>query len=1271
MIRKTTNILLVSLFMIPILVKAQTPVNSSKIEAKPFNFNSFTNEKQKQDSEIGRILNLDFLNHPEYMKLPKDAPCENCFEVLSRREIDLRYYLDKSDTTIFFIQKGNQPLHVKQDGYLVSIDHQLKNKGNYFESSNFHNTISVYPQIPQVSMYCEQLKQSFNFNNWSLFKTLNGNTSLVAKANWKNFTAGDDGVFVKDIFPGIDAEMVVMRGMIKTNFVVRSIKPIGEFDELSFVDHLEDLSGEITLAFENNKGTSKQTGNVEIFSNNKLIGVYKEGITYSLNEPKERNAPIIYGIEKNNLEMSISGSWLKETLEYGDVVVDPIVTGSNTLAQASITGSMYNVSCGFDNSCNYNLTVPAPANATFDDVFWSFAYIAQGICWMNEGATRFATGTCLSPGQANFYYFCNQIGGGTCTGTNISIFNDVESCLPAPACTPQNVDFTLQFFRSCWGPIGCDNSCIGANSPWTVTIQGQTIAYSNITSPITVSSTTVCQGDAITATTSGQNGVPPYTYEWSFDPSGTPVVGTGASTSITFPNAGNVTLYSIVTDACGNEVVESVNITVDAAPMLTVTATDLQICVGESTTISASGGGATYNWDNGLGAGASHTVSPTTTTTYNVTSASTTGCQGVGSIEITVNPLPNVIAGTNQVVCQGDQVTLNGSGNANTYTWDNGVTNGVAFTPPPGVTTYTVTGDLNGCQNQDDLTVTVQPEINFTVAGTDPTDCNLNDGILTFSNLPPGQQLEITFNFNGTPVGPNTYTVDGGGNVVINNLAVGNYNNFEVDFNNCTSQLVTSVTLANPSGPTVTAPADQQICEGDEITLTANTSGGTITWSGGVSDGVPFTPPAGTNTYVVTVDLNGCTNTDEVTITVAPEMVLTMTTNPSACTIDDGSATVTVSGGVAPFSYSWSPSGASTATATGLGPGSYTVTVTDNNGCSASASVNVGTVNGPIVVIEDVINPSCFGSEDGSATANVSGGTPPYNYQWNPAGGNAATGTGLGNGVYTVTVVDAAGCTTLEDVTMTAPDEIVLNGDSTPSDCGEETGSIALNASGGAGGFTYDWSPNVNNSPNATNIPAGDYTIIVTDANGCSESITLTVGQLDDIDVFIIPDNAVIDFGQSVILTVETDPTSTIVNYTWSPADGLSCTDCANPTATPNQTTTYTVTIITDDGCTGQAQVTIEVIRECEETFIPTIFSPNNDGINDELCIIGDCVSEIELFIYNRWGERVYQTTDPTACWRGNHKGRPVNTGVYSFKARILLVDGTEIEESGNITLVR
>ena len=142
-------------------------------------------------------------------------------------------------------------------------------------------------------------------------------------------------------------------------------------------------------------------------------------------------------------------------------------------------------------------------------------------------------------------------------------------------------------------------------------------------------------------------------------------------------------------------------------------------------------------------------------------------------------------------------------------------------------------------------------------------------------------------------------------------------------------------------------------------------------------------------------------------------------------------------------------------------------------------------------------------------------------------------------------------------------------------------------------------------------------------------------------------------------------------NYSWSPSIGLSCSNCPNPTASPTETTTYTVIISDDNGCQTTASVTVTVESSCVDIFVPTIFSPNNDGNNDIMCVYGSCISAINFEVFNRWGEKVFETTDPEACWDGKQNGKELNSGVYIFKVVVLLNDGNEIIESGNITLVK
>jgi gliding motility-associated-like protein len=164
------------------------------------------------------------------------------------------------------------------------------------------------------------------------------------------------------------------------------------------------------------------------------------------------------------------------------------------------------------------------------------------------------------------------------------------------------------------------------------------------------------------------------------------------------------------------------------------------------------------------------------------------------------------------------------------------------------------------------------------------------------------------------------------------------------------------------------------------------------------------------------------------------------------------------------------------------------------------------------------------------------------------------------------------------------------------------------------------------------------------------------------------PVSTTIQQGQSVQLSAAGGTT-----YSWTPSNGLSCTDCPNPIATPNTTTIYTVTGTDASGCTGTDNVTVIIQVICGEVYVPTVFSPNGSGpdVNNTQCVYGTCIAELSYAIYNRWGEKGFETTDPLVCWDGTYKGKPMNSGVFAYKLVATLFDGTTVEESGNLTLIR
>jgi hypothetical protein len=209
----------------------------------------------------------------------------------------------------------------------------------------------------------------------------------------------------------------------------------------------------------------------------------------------------------------------------------------------------------------------------------------------------------------------------------------------------------------------------------------------------------------------------------------------------------------------------------------------------------------------------------------------------------------------------------------------------------------------------------------------------------------------------------------------------------------------------------------------------------------------------------------------------------------------NGAATVSASGGRAPYTYSWSPSGGTGPTATGLVAGMYSVTVTDADGQQFTHTFPV-TQPSAVVVASSLGNVSCYGGSNGFVSVTVSGGTPGYSYSWSPTGGVTRSISGLLPGTYSVVVTDANACTALRSFTVTQPSPIAMVLSHTDVACkGGNTGTATASASGGAGSFMYSWVPAGGTMPIATGLSAGTYTVTATDANGCAISRSATIAE--------------------------------------------------------------------------------------------------------------------------------------------------------------------------------
>ncbi len=484
--------------------------------------------------------------------------------------------------------------------------------------------------------------------------------------------------------------------------------------------------------------------------------------------------------------------------------------------------------------------------------------------------------------------------------------------------------------------------------------------------------------------------------------------------------------------------------------------------------------------------------------------------------------------------------------------------------------------------------------------------------------------------------------------------------------------------VSNPC-PTISVSNTSQtnvLCFGNTTgAATVNATGGsaayTYTWSPGNLIGASQSNLAAGTYTINVVDGNNCPGSATAIITQpSSALSVSISSNPTNCGTSTGTATATPSGGTGSYTYSWSPSGGSSAVANNLGFGPYIVAVTDANLCQVTGNVTITTIGGPTVTLQSSTDVTCFNGANGTAAVSVTGGTGAYTYLWTPSGGVAASASNLTAGNYTATVTDAAGCSSSLSVIIGGPTQILINETVTDIICGSTDGQITTSVSGGSGTYTYAWTPNGETSSSITNLSAGTYGLTVTDSDGCSMTESYIVAITGSLTILATPVSTIIQQGQSVQLSAAGGTA-----YTWIPSNGLSCTDCANPIATPSLTTIYTVTGTDASGCAGSADVTIVVQVICGEVFVPTIFAPSDGGAaaNNKLCVFGNCIAELNYAVYNRWGEKVFETTnvDLNECWDGTYKDKPLNTGVFVYKLLVTLIDGTQVEESGNVTLIR
>ncbi|MEX1190338.1 MAG: PKD domain-containing protein [Brumimicrobium sp.] len=556
------------------------------------------------------------------------------------------------------------------------------------------------------------------------------------------------------------------------------------------------------------------------------------------------------------------------------------------------------------------------------------------------------------------------------------------------------------------------------------------------------------------------------------------------------------------------------------------------------------GGGTQYNTGDNI-------TTSTTLYTYDETTTSP-NCFDEEAFDVIINITPSINAIADQVECDSYTLpTITGNdltGNEVYYDAPNG--GGTQYNAGDNITTsgtttlyiYDETGTTPNCFDEQTFDVTINITPTFTLSSTDPTECAVSDGTVTLIGLEPNTVYEVTYSDGGNPVGPNNMTSDASGDILIDNLFAGTYSDFIVTLNGCTTVDNSSINLTDPNSPTVNAGTDQELCEGEDLTLTAdNPDGANISWNNGVNDGVPFNQVVGTTNYTVTADLADCISTDQVSVTVHPNPDVNAGNDILIC--EGEIVTLTGSGA---DNYTWDNGIINGNSFSPNSTQTYTVTGTTNEGCEGTDQVNVTVEPIPIVSFEANNNNGCVPV---TVTFTNTFDNPGTDCTWNFGDGSTATGcdevthTFNNEGCFDVSleVTSGNGCTS----STTVNDYVCVSGYPNAAFTYSPDEVTTINTevdfeNGSSGAVTYEWEFGDGNSSSDIN-PTNTYPdvrdtfevqLIATNEDGCSDTAYTVINILEDLIFYVpntfTPDND--DFNESFkpIFTSGFDP----YNYT-------------------------------------------------------------------------------------------------------------------------------------------
>lgn len=729
-------------------------------------------------------------------------------------------------------------------------------------------------------------------------------------------------------------------------------------------------------------------------------------------------------------------------------------------------------------------------------------------------------------------------------------------------------------------------------------------------------------------------------YQWS----------TGATSNEITINSGGI--YSItVTDENECTGVASVSATENPLPQAEIIGPS-EICEGETATLEVDQAFTSYFWSTGS---TQSEITVSISGLISVEVVDENGCSNTAEIDFTVNPLPQINFSGSTTFCTGFSTTLS-IGNFPVINWSTGDSGNSIIIDKEGMYSVSVT-DENGCPNEAEIFINEDEELQPVISGEpgfcpgESTELSVGDGFEAYSWNTGLNSPGITVN------SPGLYTIT------------------VTDSDGCTGSASINVIQYDPPQPVI--QGDDFFCFEETTNLQLTELFESYSWSTGSTESSIIVDQSGNYSITVT-DQNNCTGTASFAVIQNNEIIPQIDGPAEICEGD--LATLTGEGGFQ--EYLWSTGGTDSELNIGTA-GTYFLTVTDENGCTGEASISLETIPLPIAnagedqVLDCLTDLVILGTE----------GQPQLSYQWLEAGAgnpisNNPTIEIISAGSFVLVVTDTnTGCSNEDQVTVSLdPTDIndFIISSINPLCFGEMNGIISIDEiEGGTPPFTFELNGQASNEGTFSNLPDGNYQIVIRDDKGCEVDTMITLTNPPAVNVELGPDIN-INFGDELLLEGEVSISSERISGIEWLFNGIpQCDPCEELTLLFDSPESGLVSLIVTDinGCFDLDQILITVTIN-RDVYIPNAFSPNNDGINDVFLVYGpENLFEIEhIKIFDRWGSKVFERSDilpndPNFGWNGEFRGERLNPGIFVYQVRVRYVDGETRDFNGDLLL--